>query len=91
MKPTEQFHRPNRSIIGDSMLHQFKELQQKQIQKWNQRRKHKMEMPSTFPKKAPKGIQTQLDELLKTVWYNTLMMEAMKSYIDYLCGETLVG
>ncbi|MBA0640311.1 hypothetical protein Goklo_023263 [Gossypium klotzschianum] len=56
------------------------ELQLKQLQEWTRHRKHKMKVPSTLPKKpllrkVLDGTQSQQDELLEAVKYNTLMME----------------
>ncbi|MFQ6626139.1 hypothetical protein Gotur_005231 [Gossypium turneri] len=72
--------------VCDTIMLQFHELQQKQIQEWNQRRKHKMEMPPTLKektttKKVNEGTQWQR-KLFNEVCYKTQLLKAMKPLMD---------
>ncbi|MBA0580755.1 hypothetical protein Gorai_022960, partial [Gossypium raimondii] len=52
MEENEQFMRPTRSLIGDSMYTQYVELNQKQFINWNQRRKEKMDVLASLKRKG---------------------------------------
>ncbi|MBA0736632.1 hypothetical protein Gogos_010163, partial [Gossypium gossypioides] len=76
--------RRRRSVLGEAKS--FHELQRKQIQEWNQRHKHKMEMPPTLKKKTTtkkvdEGTQWQR-KLFNEVCYKTQLLKAMKPLMD---------
>lgn len=73
MSENEQFLKPTRSIIDDSLYKQYVELQFKQIKEWKQRRKEKMDVSvsvkrkekSKTEKQSQGSINTKLDSMIR--------------------------
>ncbi|KAH1097155.1 hypothetical protein J1N35_014076, partial [Gossypium stocksii] len=70
MSENEQFMKPTRSIIIDTLYTQYVELQQKQITKWNQRRKKKIEMSASLKQRdkskgACGNIQEKINGMIR--------------------------
>ncbi|MBA0765354.1 hypothetical protein Gotri_014567 [Gossypium trilobum] len=66
MSENEQFMKPTRSIIRDSLYTKYVELQRKQIMNWNQRRKEKLDVLMSLKRKeqskARKGTSASTEE-----------------------------
>ncbi|MBA0620372.1 hypothetical protein Godav_006096, partial [Gossypium davidsonii] len=95
MSDNEQFMKPTRSIIGDTLYTQYVELQQKQITEWNQLRKKKMDVPASIKhkdsikvKKGASGtIEAKLDRMIRWMQEIGLVLQEF-ARMNWLCAPS---